>query len=456
MDEYRMPDERDLEELAGGTPEFDPEAVRARVLGRIAPVHRRPPLLRGLAVAALVCAISVSAMAAADMATNGRITAALGLRAEPEVPPPAVEEPLPEPEIVPPPASPAPPPVTEEPKELPELDPQVQDALALTPEQAQQLRPALQQVDGAATAKEITMSVIQMLGDRNNAWIKVRFDFPEQLPVGQRMRFRQTDFGLEDGSWGWQELEQTDRSATYLLKIHSYDALPGREITLTVRDYGYSVNRDEDGITVTLGDEGVTLVTVDPQGNMVIEEENVTVPEDLDWQEGYARTDEADGTLRLYYDGSRGKQLLRLSAGEVTTSAWEKYPNFEVVVEGEWSHRWTLDYADLSRSWSGREKLFQPAAEVTALCVSPLSWEIVLEGDIFALLQVEEQLGDARLRYADGTEVPLTLKQNHGSYLPLETEGVYTMSIRGLFESMPELEGVSALVLQETAFPLGE
>ena len=50
MDEYRMPDERDLEELAGGTPEFDPEAVRARVLGRIAPVRRRPPLLRGLAV----------------------------------------------------------------------------------------------------------------------------------------------------------------------------------------------------------------------------------------------------------------------------------------------------------------------------------------------------------------------------------------------------------------------
>ena len=132
MDEYRMPDERDLEELAGGTPEFDPEAVRARVRGRIAPVHRRPPLLRGLAVAALVCAMSVSAMAAADMATNGRITAALGLRAEPEVPPPAVEEPLPEPEIVPPPAPPAPPPAPEEPKDEVVEDPSLGPIVDMT------------------------------------------------------------------------------------------------------------------------------------------------------------------------------------------------------------------------------------------------------------------------------------------------------------------------------------
>ena len=48
-----------------------------------APSHRRPPLLRGLLAAVLICAMSASALAAADLATNGRVTAALGLRPAP-------------------------------------------------------------------------------------------------------------------------------------------------------------------------------------------------------------------------------------------------------------------------------------------------------------------------------------------------------------------------------------
>lgn len=457
MEERRVPNEEELDELLGAMPEFDPAAVKRRTMERVAvPKRRRLPVLRGLLAAALVCAMSVSAMAVADMATNGHFTAALGLRAgkavekpeeKPEEPAAAEEYSTLAPAPVPTPAK--------EPEPVPEppvMDAQVQDALALTSEQAERLRPAVQQINGAATDKEITMSVLQMLGDRHNAWIKIRFDFPQDLPVGGRMKFRETNLGLDSYSWDWEELERTERSATYLLKVFSYDDLMGKEIALTVQDYGYEVNRNTEGFTVGLKADRVSLAKVDPQGNLIIEDENITAPEDLPWKDGYARVEQEDGGLWLYYDGSRGKQTLLFSGGQLSTTDGQ-YPRFEVVVEGTWSHTWALTYEDLSLGWTGEAVILDPAVTVKSLRLGSLSWEMTLEGDAYGLLK-NRDMPAAELVYADGTTEELLLDGRAVSYDTVGEEGWCVITRMGDFETPLDLSRVTAIWMGGQEFPL--
>ena len=127
MTEPHIPTERELDALLHEQPRFDLEAVKRRTLSRIGataerPVKRRIPL-RGFLVAAVICALSISAVAAADYATDGQITRALGIR-KPQME--AVSEPSPAPEKAPPPVLEPEPPVppmepqpVQEPPELP-------------------------------------------------------------------------------------------------------------------------------------------------------------------------------------------------------------------------------------------------------------------------------------------------------------------------------------------------
>lgn len=454
MDKLRFPEEAQLDELLREQPEFDLAAVKRRTMDRVsAPSHRRPPLLRSLLAAILICAMSVSALAAADLATNGRVTAALGLRPAPaeQAEKPAPEK-APEPERIPeePPvkAEPAPEPEAQEP---PVMDPQVREALQLTEEQTERLRPAVQQVDGTSTCQDITMTVEQMTGDRNLVYIKLRFDFPEELPMSQELKFRDMDFGLDSLSWNCRTIGRTDRSVTYLLTLRPDGDMAGRDVTLTVEDFGYEVDRGIEGFCVTLREDIVTCATVDENGSLTIENENLQVPEDLRWENGYASAELPDGRRQLWYDGSRGKQILYLSGGDFATDD-AQYSDFEVLVPGTWSHTWTIAYQDLSVGWSGEASACGGKAILRSFRISPLSWEMVTEGDVGLMLEEWHKSFTVTLVYADGRTAELTL---HGrgtsagaSYEapPGAEEGWYVMTSSGSVETPPDLTGVTAVL----------
>ena len=218
--EFHIPTEQELDALLGEEPQFDLDAVKRRALSRIGepaeqPRKRRLPL-RGLLIAAVVCVLSAGVVAAADHATNGQITQALGIR-KPEVE--AVAPPAPEKAAVPeekaPPVQPAKPkPVPEEP---PELDEQVAEALSIPKVQAHKLRPAVQKVGQTAEDQGVRMTVLQTLGDPSCLYIKLRFDFPETVTASGYLKFDSLNISLEDADgYGWSEtiLEQDDRSIT--------------------------------------------------------------------------------------------------------------------------------------------------------------------------------------------------------------------------------------------------
>lgn len=455
MDELRFPGEEQLDELVREQPEFDLAAVKRRTMERIAvPARRRPPLLRGLLAAVLICAMSASALAAADMATNGRVAAALGLRPAPaeQAEKPVLAE-APEPEKIPelPPVKPEP--VPEPEPEPPVMDPRVREALQLTEEQAERLRPAVQQVDGTSTCQDITMTVEQMTGDRNLVYIQLRFDFPKELPMSRELKFRDMDFGLDSLSWNCRVIDRTDRSVTYLLTLRPDEDLSGRDVTLTVEDFGYEVDRGIDGFCVTLREDIVTCATVDEQGNLTIENENLQVPEDLEWENGYASAALPDGRRQLWYDGSRGKQILYLTGGEFATDA-AQYSDFEVLVPGKWSHTWTVAYQDLSVGWSGEAAICGGKAILRSFRISPLSWEMTAEGDVGLMLEEWHKSFAVTLVYADGHTAELTL---HGrgtsagaSYEapPGAEDGWYVMTTSGSLETPPDLAGVTAVIYE--------
>ena len=147
MTENRIPTEQELDALLDRQPPFNLEAVKVRTLSRIGeqagqPVKRRTPL-RCFLIAAVICALSVSAVTAADYVTAGRLSAALGIRKPAEE---QVSEPAPPPEAETPPVhteKPAPAPEPEPAPEPPELDAQIAGALQVSQGQAQRLRPAV-------------------------------------------------------------------------------------------------------------------------------------------------------------------------------------------------------------------------------------------------------------------------------------------------------------------------
>ena len=104
MTENRIPTEQELDALLDRQPPFNLEAVKVRTLSRIGeqagqPVKRRTPL-RCFLIAAVICALSVSAVTAADYVIAGRLSAALGIRKPAEE---QISEPAPPPEAETPP-----------------------------------------------------------------------------------------------------------------------------------------------------------------------------------------------------------------------------------------------------------------------------------------------------------------------------------------------------------------
>ena len=65
MNDRFLPTEEELDALLAEAPGFDLEAVKDRVLDQVLPPAKGRRPLRGLLIAAVVCALSVTALAAA-------------------------------------------------------------------------------------------------------------------------------------------------------------------------------------------------------------------------------------------------------------------------------------------------------------------------------------------------------------------------------------------------------
>ena len=456
MNEHRIPTEQELDWLVQEMPRFDLSTVKRRTMESVRPRKKRQ---RYLLAAAVVCLLSISAMAA-DYASEGPITRALGIRKEalavvevPEAPPSPV---LTEPE--PPTPSPAP-----APQAPPPLDEALADALEIQPEHAQALRPAVQQVEKATEAQDVRMTVLQTLGDPACLYIKLRFDFPEPVSLGNR--FETLEVTLADGSGGrWQAsvLEQDERSVTYLLSTEFYGepALQGQTVTVTAENFGHPhLYTDEERLSLT-GEQGKPYTAIlYPDGTAdweATEAQLAALPPEakptIVRAEGFTISLRTDGSKVITYDGEHGDQALTLFLGS----------DFDAVVPGKWALTWTLSYQDLSRRWQGDAPLLDTRLSLTELRVSPLSWE--------ARFTAREALGEelgaglllgtnwvAQLRNKDGSLTDLPVRYQGGLSREVSPDGTQTVSVLGMgavFEKPMDMANAEAILFAGQEFPL--
>ena len=464
----RIPTEQELDTLLDAPPRFDPEAVKRRTMARIAssdtpdtpPRSRRRFPLRGLCIAAVVCALSVSAMAAADFATSGLLSQALGLVPR-EAPAPALPE---EPSPVLLPVTPAPQtPEKEEPEVQPELDEQLKEALSLSPDQTKVLRPAVQSVNGTAEQQGIRMTVLQTLGDANQLYIKLRFDFSKEVPHSGYLDFHSITVsisGAEEQSWHADILDQDARSVTYLLStfIRAGTSLSGRTITVSAEDYGHShIYTEQDSVELngTAGHPFALQVLPDgTQRQNLSEEQIAALPAPVSaspiCSEGFTIQTLTDGSYFVRYDGAYDQSVTILLS-----------PNFDTVIPGKWEHSWVLDYQDLSRKWEGSDTVFSPCLTMSSFFISPLSWRAAFT----AREEVGSELGagliytrnwNAQLLYADGTQSDLALSFT-GVSSSSSIDGntcITEFNAGNTFDSPIDLTGVTAIILDGKEFPL--
>ena len=193
--------EAELDALLRETPVFDLEAVKHRTLSRvekgtIQPMKKKS-LLRGLLIAAVICALSISSLAVANYVMDGRIAATLGIGTA----------------------------------------------------QAETLNSSGQNLNLTCEDQGTTMTVLQTLGDQNALYVLVRFDFPEMVELTDDMTFHDifADFGAS-GGWTYDIVDRTAHSRTYLLEIETAKNLTGQSINLTFQNFGYYVpTEDENG-----------------------------------------------------------------------------------------------------------------------------------------------------------------------------------------------------------------
>ena len=471
MTDRHMPAEWELDELLSEQPRFDLEAVKRRTLARMEetneqPVRRRAPL-RSFLLAAVICALSVSAVAAADYATNGQLTRALGIRrpqteavSEPE--PTPEETPVEEPEPVqlqePPEAGP---------EEPPELDEQIADALQIDQSQAQRLRPAIQSVERTAEDRNVRMTVLQTLGDPACLYIKLRFDFPEAMPYKEYLEFEDLDISFVDSnSYSWQEkiLEQDACSITYLLsaKLYGEKSLNGQAVTVTAENYGHPHQYTADEVVQLAGEAGKPYTTIlYPDGTIdweVTEEDLAALPPEAEptiiYSEGFTISLRTDGSKVVTYDGEHGDQMLTAYL----------VPDFDAVVAGKWEQSWTLSYQDLSLYWKGETELFDPRLTLTELRLSPLSWsadftatEDVPEGETLNFNLIPRDWG-VQLRHRDGslTDQPLHWGVGSGSS-PVPNEAglfVTVITVGNVFDQPIDLSDITAVIIDGQEFPV--
>lgn len=460
--------EEELDAMLEQPPVYDPERVKQCTLSRISgeeEPQKRPFRWRGALIAAIICALSVT-IAAADYSTGGRVARVLGLRREPPDPP-AQEEPLPEEPVeeAPPAPPPAPEPKPEQPP-LPQLDADIAQELQVQGQQLPVLRPAAQNVGQTAEQGDVRMTVLQTLGDPACLYVKLRFDFPESVPVSQELEFESLRVELDGSnslSTTHRVLERTEHSCTCLMELSTSGSspLPGQTITLTARNYGRPKDVPGNSIQMSLKAGAVRQVMLDPDGNINAE----VTPDDLGLltaemvredtsQPGFSVRYYADGYVLITYDGTQGKAYLTVFRGETPEIVVGGNPRFETVLEGEWRLTWKLDYQDASRSWTGSESVIDPTLFVTQVRVSPLSWDATFVGDEFAPLFLSDVLGGwtAQLRHADGTFTDL---KHTGSGMDVsQDKTVYTITSGGRFDTAIDLSTVAAVVIDGVDFPL--
>ena len=430
MTDRHMPAEWELDELLSEQPRFDLEAVKRRTLARMEetneqPVRRRAPL-RSFLLAAVICALSVSAVAAADYATNGQLTRALGIR-RPQTE--AVSEPESTPEETP----------VEEPQPV-----QLQEPPEAVPEEP----PAL-------------------TGDRNLIYIKLRFDFPEAMPYKEYLEFEDLDISFVDSnSYSWHEkiLEQDACSITYLLsaKLYGEKSLNGQAVTVTVENYGHPHQYTADEVVQLAGEAGKPYTTIlYPDGTIdweVTEEDLAALPPEAEptiiYSEGFTISLRTDGSKVVTYDGEHGDQMLTAYL----------VPDFDAVVAGKWEQSWTLSYQDLSLYWKGETELFDPRLTLTELRLSPLSWsadftatEDVPEGETLNFNLIPKDWG-VQLRRRDGslTDQPLHWSGGSGSSPVPNEAGLFVtdITVGNVFDQPIDLSDVTAVVIDGQEFPV--
>lgn len=480
MTEHHIPTEEQLDSLLARQPQFDLDAVKRRTLTCVGAAPERPRRLRapfrGLLIAAMICVLSISAVAAADYATEGRISSALGIRREPAAETVVEPEPVAEPESPVPEALPVQ--ITEpepEPVEPPELDEQIAAALQVDTAQAQRLRPAVQAVEQTAEDQDIRMTVLQTLGDPSCLYVKLRFDFPEGSPLaaigagdlwGASQRFENFKVEIEGAtgfSYGSTVLEQSETSVTLLMEIsdfHNAD-LNGRAITVTAKNFGSPHKFTEDEVLHLAGDAGKPFTTIiRPDGTLLwdageedlaaVSGEVTAVPVSV--PDGFTVTRRADGNIVVSYDGLHGDQ--------VTDVYWA--PLFDTVIEGTWEMSWKLSYQDISLYWKGETNIFNPALTAAGLRLSPLSLEITMtakeltgEALMWGLIPYSYAM---QLRHQDGSLTDISAHgRRGGSYKPTE-DGIYTvteMTMGYKFDQPIDLTDVTAVIIDGVEFPLG-
>lgn len=453
MNEFRIPAEQELDELLTGDLQFDLEAVKRRTLSRVEPAPRRSLPLRGLLIAAVVCGLSITALAAVSPISHLFKPQKVQMPEDP-LSPPAVEAPEPVPAPVPEPA-PTPEPEPEPEPEPPVLDTKITEALELTEQQAETLRPAAQDIQKAAENQGVTMTVLQTLGDDRNLLLTVRFDFPKEVPAGEELDFKALDFHLTDGrSFGqsYDILERTKTSVTYLLKIWSMGQPfeSGLDVTLSFSDYGYPLEFTEDHIQLQMNGEETVLI--DPKGNINANSPDLSALDIASIEErpdGFTIFYAADGSTAVTYDGTHGLQYLTvLDNGAVLTGS---DPNFDTVIPGSWIQSWILDYETPSVSWTGEEGSFFKTASLTDFRLTALSWVGNFHGvDVIPIILAERNFWNFQILLKDGTLVPIqTSGKSHGGY------GACTDLRMTVYFSVPiDLANTSAVVINGIEFPV--
>lgn len=475
---HHIPTGQELDTLLGQQPQFDLDAVKRRTFSRITeepgPSGTKRLPFRGILIAAVICILSISAVAAADYATEGRISTALGIRKEYAEPAPG-PEPMPEAppaQEVTPLLQPAEPPEPE-PVEPPELDGQLAGVLQISQSQAQRLRPAVQAVEQTAEDRDIRMTVLQTLGDPSCLYVKLRFDFPEGSPlasIGQSKdltrQFEHVDLTFEDMysySWSWFVLDSDETSVTYLLRIsNASDRLNGQTATLSFENYGSPHMYTEDEVLHLIGEAGKPFTTIiRPDGSMLWDaaEEDVAalsaevtaVPVSL--PDGFTAERRADGSTVVSYDGLHGDQM--------ADAYW--VPGFDTVLEGKWEQSWTLSYQDTSLYWEGEASLFDPSLTMTSFRLSPLSWEGVFttreptgdDGAASALLYLHRWT--LQLRRRDGSLTDISMEYGGGGWGEVEQDGDYTvttMQYGSRFDQPIDLTDAVSIIIDGVEFPI--
>ena len=447
MNEFRIPAEQELDELLTGDLRFDLEAVKRRTFSHIHNEKKSKMLpLRGLCIAAVICTLSVSALASM---TDNPISRALGIRTpEKAEAPPVIEEPVTE--------EPEPIPEPEPEPEPPVLDTKITEALELTEQQAETLRPAVQDIHQSVQDQDVTMTVLQTLGDAHQIYLTLRFDFPETVPVGEKLGFRTMDVlldGCQSVGCSADILERTDRSVTYLLHITSYtDPLTGQAVTLTFSDYGREVWLDGSTIQFPMSAGRTTIIT--PEGNITAD----ASAEDLaaltaqaekaeTTEDGFTLTYLADGTTLVFYDGAHGLRYLTFfpETGQVLTG---EDPTFDMALAGEWTHSWVPDYQDPTLYWEGEAALFEDVPPIRKITLSPFLWQMFIDQWDQYLWERWPKEWDSQLLHSDGTVTELSM----GSSFPGKREAMAVAA--QTFPEPIDVSDVTALIINGIEFPV--